>query len=120
MADGALASSLVAYAFCMRDLTHREHLETRSYADHKALEEFYLEIIEKADDFFETFSGAHGRPKFGPYRKLTGTAREELKKFRAWIASNRKEMTDQSHLQNIIDEIVALVNRTLYKLEYLM
>lgn len=119
MADSALAAALVAYAFCMRDLAHREHLTTSSFADHKALEEFYLGVIERADDFFETFSGAHGRPKFNGTRVLNGSMRDELPKFREWIAASRKKISDESHLQNIIDELVALVNRTIYKLEYL-
>ena len=37
--------------FLARDVTHSAHLNTRSYAKHKALGKFYPEIIDLADKF---------------------------------------------------------------------
>jgi hypothetical protein len=43
-----------------RDVTHSVHLNTRSYAKHKALNKFYVGIIELADDFAEAYQGRIG------------------------------------------------------------
>ena len=42
-----------------------------------------------------------------------------LKELRAWIQGNRKAIVPDSHLQNIIDEIVALIDQTTYKVRFL-
>jgi hypothetical protein len=44
---------------------------------------------------------------------------DALKGCREYIQSMRYKVCDESHLQNIIDELVALTDRTLYKLENL-
>jgi hypothetical protein len=42
-----------------------------------------------------------------------------LKGLRRYIDDNRLAMTDCSEIQNLIDEAVALIDTTLYKLEFL-
>ena len=37
--------------FLARDVTHSAHLNTRSYAKHKALQKFYENIIDLGDSF---------------------------------------------------------------------
>ena len=39
--------------------------------------------------------------------------------FRDWITKNRSLITDDSSLQNIIDDTVELCNTTIYKLQKL-
>ena len=43
------AADFVGALFLARDVAHSVHLNTRSYAKHKALNEFYDEIIDLAD-----------------------------------------------------------------------
>ena len=38
----------ISLLFLARDVAHREHLRTRSYAAHMALNDFYHEIIQQA------------------------------------------------------------------------
>ena len=54
------AADFVGILFLARDVTHSVHLNTRSYSKHKALNKFYDEIIEVADDFAEAYQGRHG------------------------------------------------------------
>lgn len=51
---------LLATLFLSRDLAHRAHLQTTSYAQHVALGSFYEEIIELADSLAEMYQGRHG------------------------------------------------------------
>ena len=40
------AAEFVGIMFLARDVTHSVHLNTRSYAKHKALNKFYDEIVD--------------------------------------------------------------------------
>ena len=53
-------NDFVGMMFLARDVTHSVHLNTRSYAKHKALQKFYENIIDLADGFAEAYQGRHG------------------------------------------------------------
>jgi hypothetical protein len=115
--------NFVGMLFLARDVTHSVHLNTRSFAKHKALNEFYSEIVDLADSFAEAYQGRHGL--IGPITlmsaKKTGNVIEFLEDQLKDIEGMRYECCDKSDtpLQNIIDEIVALYLSTLYKLKFL-
>lgn len=111
----------IALLFMARDITHREHLKTKSYAQHKALGKFYPKIIEFADKIAEAYQGCEGKLITIPYVKNTATGDVEsiLRSHLDWIAKNRKKLSDESSIQNIVDEIVGLYQSTLYKLKFL-
>ena len=117
------AADFVGYLFLARDVTHSVHLNTRSYAKHKALQEFYEGIIELADDLAEAAQGRHGL--IGPISlmsaKKTGNVVEFLEDQLAEIEKCRYEVVDKSDssLQQLIDNIVELYLSTLYKLKFL-
>jgi len=54
------AADFVGMLFLARDVAHSVHLNTRSYAKHKALQKFYENVIDVADDFAEAYQGRHG------------------------------------------------------------
>lgn len=111
----------IALLFMARDITHREHLKTRSYAQHMALGAFYPAIIEFADSLAEAYQGCEGKLITVPYVKNTATGSVDsiLRSHLEWISKNRKKLSDESSIQNIIDEIVGLYQSTLYKLKFL-
>ena len=111
----------IALLFMARDITHREHLKTRSYAAHMALGAFYPGIIELADSLAEAYQGCEGKLIQIPYVKNTATGSVDsiLKSHLEWIEKNRKKLSDESSIQNIVDEIVSLYQSTLYKLKFL-
>jgi hypothetical protein len=49
----------ISLLFLARDVAHREHLRTRSFAAHMALNDFYHEIIEQADGLVEAYQGSY-------------------------------------------------------------
>lgn len=116
-------ADFIGLLFLARDVTHSVHLNTRSYAKHKALGKFYTGIIDLADALAESYQGRHGL--IGPITlqsaKKTGNVVEFLEDSLAEIEKTRHEVCDDSDsaIQNQIDEIVALYLATLYKLKFL-
>ena len=117
------AADFVGHLFLARDVAHSVHLNTRSYAKHKALQEFYEGIVGLADDFAEAYQGRHGL--IGPITlqtaKKNGNIIEFLQDSLDDVEANRYKVCEEKDtaIQNIIDEIVGLYLSTLYKLKFL-
>jgi hypothetical protein len=95
---------------------HLTHLQTLSYAEHKALNEYYDGILGLTDELIETYFGSVGKRvsiKIPQSEFINSQA--HLKQLYSYIESNRN-IFEESHLQNIIDEICALINKTQYLL----
>ena len=116
-------ADFIGTLFLARDVAHSVHLNTRSFAKHSALNEFYDGIVDLADKYAEAYQGRHGL--IGPITlmsaKKTGNIIEFLEDSLADIEKMRYEVVDKTDtpLQNIIDEIVGLYLSTLYKLKFL-
>ena len=113
-------AALIMQLFHARTNAHVLHLRTRSYAAHKALNEFYDDIVGLTDDLAESYQGRYGIQEYPelPY-KQESDAVMMLRGLRRYIDENRMMMCEHSEIQNTIDEIVTLLNSTLYKLENL-
>jgi hypothetical protein len=117
------ACDFVGLLFLARDVTHSVHLNTRSYSKHLALNIFYDRIIGAADDFAEAYQGRHGL--MGPITlhsaKKTANIIEFLEDSLKEIEDCRYEVVDKSDssLQQLIDNIIEIYLRTLYKLRFL-
>tara|TARA_R110000868_G_scaffold181339_4_gene422292 strand:+ start:1552 stop:1914 length:363 start_codon:yes stop_codon:yes gene_type:complete len=116
-------NEFIGHLFLARDVAHSAHLNTRSYAKHKALGKFYDSVIDLADSFAEAYQGRHGL--IGPI-SLKGSKNPSnvvsfLEDSLRDIESCRYEVCDRDDtaIQNIIDEIVGLYLSTLYKLKFL-
>ena len=116
-------NDFVGMFFLARDVTHSVHLNTRSFSKHTALNIFYDRIVGAADDFAEAYQGRHGL--IGPITlhsaKKTSNVIEFLEDSLAEIESARYNVCDKSDssLQQLIDNIVEIYLRTLYKLKFL-
>jgi hypothetical protein len=116
-------AEFVGLFFLARDVTHSVHLNTRSYAKHKALQKFYREIVDLADGFAEAYQGRHGL--IGPISlqstKKTSNVVEFLQNQVEEIEAARYTVCSKTDtpLQNLIDGIVELYLSTLYKLKFL-
>jgi hypothetical protein len=117
------ACDFIGALFLARDVTHSVHLNTRSYAKHKALQKFYESIIDLADAFAETYQGRHGL--IGPITlssaKKTTNVVQFLEGQLAEIEENRYKFCDKedSTMQQLVDNIIELYLKTLYKLRFL-
>ena len=116
-------NDFVGALFLARDVAHSVHLNTRSYAKHVALNEFYDGIVGFADKFAEAYQGRHGL--IGPITlksaKKTTNILEFLQDSLAEIEESRYKVCEKTDtpIQNIIDEIVGLYLSTIYKLKFL-
>ena len=111
------AAMLIVMGFECRTKAHLAHLQTKSYAQHIAFNEFYDGIVLLIDSFAEAYQGRFGI--INSYSTISSNTKglEAIKSFRTWIDANRVEVAKESELQNIIDEILGLCNSTVYKLE---
>jgi hypothetical protein len=117
------AAQLIGLLFLGRNVAHSVHLNTRSYAKHVALNIFYERIIGVADDFAEAYQGRHGLigPIAIPAAKKTTNIIEFLQEQLDEIEKGRYEVVDRTDmsLQQLIDNIIEVYLRTLYKLRFL-
>lgn len=90
----------------------------RSYAEHQALGAFYEELQDLVDDLMESLMGKFGISADMPemYYRPAATGREELIQLSQYVQQYRQEMPEDSEIQNQIDEIQALINKTLFLL----
>ena len=114
--------------FEVRQVSHIFHLQVQgdmgSGWQHEALGEFYNEILEFTDDLIETYQGQYGIVE--GYEIIDSSITSEtksldyLKENVEFIKKERKAISaEDTHLHNIVDEIIALFYKTIYKLTYL-
>ena len=94
------------------------HLQTDSFAKHKALQKYYEGIIDLADSWAEAYQGCYEVIK--AYPKDFHLATDPVKyitSVKAFVKDIRSELPQDTELQNIVDEIADLIDSTLYKLK---
>jgi hypothetical protein len=97
------------------------HHQTDSYAVHKALNKFYDGILGLTDGLIESVSGIHGRPTRYQIDSPVDYKNPEqvVKYFKSVynaIEKERKDIYQETWVQNQVDEISALFASTLYLL----
>ena len=111
--------------FEARQMAHIFHLQVKAEMgsgwEHDALNDFYDGLLEFVDDLIETYQGQYGIVEgydvIDP--SVTGQMKslEYLKQTVDFIRSERKCIKEEdTHLHNVIDEVIALFYKTIYKL----
>lgn len=110
----------ISSLFEIRINAHIAHLQTSSYAQHKALDELYNDIVGLTDSYVETYQGINGILKGYPQIKISEssdiastlkTRRREYREFR--------ETVKETELQQKIDDIIEFFDSIIYKLKFL-
>jgi len=118
--DKSHCAQMIQCLFHSATSTHILHLQTRSYAEHVALGEYYAEIVDLADAIAEAYQGKYGIIEgYTADYQLPTNPIETLIMVNDCIAEHRAELPQDTEIQNLIDEAVALVDATLYKLRFL-
>jgi hypothetical protein len=109
---------VIGQLFYSRDAMHIAHLQTTSYAEHQALKSYYDGILDLTDTLTETYFGTIGkRINFKIPASDYINPESHLKQMLDYMKKHRNVFgSDNTHLQNIIDEILALLGTTLYLL----
>jgi hypothetical protein len=96
---------------------HILHLKTTSYAAHIALGEYYEQVEDLIDAWIEAYQGKYGViEKYDDTFEQHDDALQYMVMMNDWLAATRKGLPSDTELQNIVDEIVALIDSTVYKL----
>lgn len=116
-----MIEELVSRVFAARNVAHLAHWKTKSYAQHVALGDFYDSIIDQLDALVEAYQGQFGlignvALKAPAKAEIISYLESEL----AWMNESYEEITkDNSSLDNLLQNIVATYQSTLYKLKNL-
>ena len=127
MENNELIGQFVSTLFASRTQAHVFHLQITgegSFAAHSALNAYYDEIVGITDGIVESYQGKYGI--------ITGYGNIALQEFQncegviayfemlcMYVEKSRQMICQDSYIQNQIDEVVALINSTLYKLRFL-
>lgn len=110
---------LVEKMFEARQVAHVCHLRTKSYSEHKALDDFYTKLLEFLDEFIEAYQGQYGiLNDYNIEVKQVDNSLEYLEDSVKLFTVGRDSLKD-NHLQNIMDEIITLTYKTIYKIKFL-
>jgi hypothetical protein len=101
--------------------THLLHLQSRSYSQHQALGAYYDAVVDLIDSLIEAYQGKNQTIVEYPvsYKPPVSDALTELRSISAYVIANRAIVGADTELQNISDEIQALIDSTIYKLTFL-
>ena len=115
-----MIAKIVGIMFMSRTATHMAHLKTGSYAKHKALQKFYEDIVDLADDLSEATQGMYGKMDI-PYEAMDGDVSDPIGMLTKHVARINAiaEKCDEPFIGNIIQEVQKLYYGTLYKLKEL-
>jgi hypothetical protein len=122
--NNPIVGQFVSTLMASRTQAHIFHLQTPSYAAHKALNKYYDEIVDLIDGLVESYQGKYGI--------ITGYGNIALQEYQSceaiimffetlcmYVEKSRGMVAQDSYLQNQIDEIVTLIKSTIYKLRFL-
>ena len=122
------ASKFFSKLFESREMAHVYHLSVKgdmgSYAAHVALGVYYEGILEFIDDLIETYQGQYELVEsFDMINTIDTKSKPPIEYFEELVmfiksTRNTSLSAEDTHLQNVIDEVVGLIYRTLYKLKY--
>ena len=122
------ASKFFSKLFESREMAHVYHLSVKgdmgSYAAHVALGVYYEGILEFIDELIETYQGQYELiESFDMINTIDTKSKNPIEYFEELVmfiksTRNTSLSAEDTHLQNVIDEVVGLIYRTLYKLKY--
>jgi DNA-binding ferritin-like protein len=108
-----------------RTQAHIYHLQTTSFAKHKALQEYYEGIVDLIDSIVEGYQGSYGiltdYVMKSSIKNLENNddATDYIENIKKFCELKRGKLPQDKFLQNLYDEVDNLINSTLYKLKYL-
>lgn len=114
---------IISVLFHSTTQVHVFHLQTESYAEHKALQGYYENIDGLIDGLVESYQGKNGiitrytTIKVDDYVN-NDEVKSYLEKVNSIIEKNRTSISE-SYIQNQLDGVQELIFSTLYKLKFL-
>jgi hypothetical protein len=114
---------MVSLLLHSRTQTHTLHLQTKSFAEHKALNEYYDGIGDIIDGIIESYQGKYDIIEgYKSYDLVNYKSPEATIKYLNELDGKVEKLRNcckDSFIQNQIDNVNELINSTLYKLRFL-
>lgn len=97
----------------------RKHLQTDKYSAHMALDDFYKEMPEKVDALIEAYQADNDVVK--DYKNVLDEGMDALEYLEALkkLTKEGRELLGSSELESLTDDILGLIDSTIYKLKHL-
>ena len=106
-----------------RTQSHVFHLQTKSYAEHKALQDYYEDVVDLIDEITESYQGKYGIIEgYKSYDIVKYQNNSQIIKYFQDLENDVEKLREtikESYLQSEIDNVTKLINSTIYKLKYL-
>ena len=105
-----------------RTQAHIFHLQTPSFAVHKALDDYYNGIVDLIDSYAEMAQGRYGIIRGYVMQGQIFEDDTAIKYFgglQKFVDGIRGSLPQDGELNNTVDEISGLISSTLYKLKFL-
>lgn len=112
-------SNFISTLLASRTQAHIFHLQSPSFAQHTALNDYYDGIIPLVDALVESYQGAYGILKgyTSPASfKEDNTSVVYFEALSRFVTQMRTKIPQDSFLQNQVDEVISLIESTKYKL----
>jgi hypothetical protein len=116
-------SDMVSRILHSRNQVHVFHLQTESYAEHKALNDYYDSIGDLYDGLVESYQGKYGIiTKVKSFEIESYESNQQVISYFTTLSNeieSKRTSVEDSYLQNQIDTVLELIFSTLYKLRFL-
>lgn len=112
-------ANLLSQLLHSRTQAHIYHFRTTSFAAHSSFNEYYEAIVPLLDSYAEAYQGKYGLIRgYSIGTDLDQNPKNAKKYFTRLlqIVQSTKVKATDNFLQNILDEIATLINKTLYSL----
>ena len=119
-------AEFVSTLLASRNQAHVYHWQAQnvgSFSAHSALGEYYDEIVDLVDDLVESYQGKYGiiyGYKGTPVIREGGDFKLYFEALSKYVDLKRQKLTQDTYIQNQVDDIAALVESTKYKLNNLI
>jgi len=126
--EGSNVTQFFSKLFESREMAHIYHLKVKgdqgSYATHEALGDYYEEIVEILDDTIEVYQGQYGLVDGYDVIDTSDTKSKEplayFEELAEYIKHGKKCISDEdTHIHSLLDDVVCLIYKTIYKLKFL-
>jgi hypothetical protein len=125
--EGGDVSKFISKLLESREMAQVYHWTVKgdmgSHAAHLALEAYYSGVIEFIDDIVEVYQGQYGLIEgYDQIATDETRSKDKLDYFKEVVEFVKSERScikvEDTHLHTIIDEVVVLIYKTIYKLTY--
>jgi hypothetical protein len=120
--DSKSVADFLSLLFASATQSHILHLQTKSYAAHKALQGYYEGIVPLIDTYAETYQGKYGIIQGYSYSELVEGDKQILpyfKELEELVTVLEQDLPKDVDLQNTYADILDLIHKTNYLLRYL-